>query len=81
MDFRDGQKTSGEKVKHIFKEKRISGQYGVDFKSISKTAINNKSGVSKKILVVDENQGEKSYLANSSEKRIFPEIEKQEIIR
>jgi outer membrane protein OmpA-like peptidoglycan-associated protein len=78
-DFRDGNKTSGEKVKHIFKEK---GEYLVNMELILKsisTGYKQKSGVSKKILVVDENQERKSYLAKlASEKRIFPEIEKQE---
>jgi outer membrane protein OmpA-like peptidoglycan-associated protein len=78
-DFRDGNKTSGEKVKHIFKEK---GEYLVNMELILKsisTGYKQITGVSKKILVVAEKQERESYLAKlASEKRIFPEIEKQE---
>jgi outer membrane protein OmpA-like peptidoglycan-associated protein len=78
-DFRDGNKTSGEKVKHIFKEK---GEYLVNMELILKsisTGYKQRTGVTKKILVVDDNQERESYLAKlASEKRVFPEIEKQE---
>jgi outer membrane protein OmpA-like peptidoglycan-associated protein len=76
-DFRDGNKTSGEKVKHVFKEK---GEYLVNMDLILKSisaGYKQRTGVSKKILVVDDNQEKESYLAKlASAKTSFPEIEK-----
>lgn len=78
-DFRDGNKTSGESVNHSFKEK---GEYLVNMELIIKSkssGYSKKTGISKKILVVNDNQERVSSLVRmASAKSLFPEVEKFE---
>jgi outer membrane protein OmpA-like peptidoglycan-associated protein len=78
-DFRDGNKASGERVKHIFKER---GEYLVNMELILRsisTGYSHKTGVSKKILVLNDKQERESYLAKMASVRTsFPDIEKYE---
>jgi outer membrane protein OmpA-like peptidoglycan-associated protein len=78
-DFRDGNKSSGEKVKHVFKEK---GEYLVNMELILKsisTGYTHRTGVSKKVLVVNDNLERVSNLAKlASVKTLFTELEKHE---
>jgi outer membrane protein OmpA-like peptidoglycan-associated protein len=62
-DFGDGNKSSGENVKHSFKKK---GEYLVNMELILKSTLTDdihKTGVSKKILVLNDIQEKASYLA------------------
>jgi outer membrane protein OmpA-like peptidoglycan-associated protein len=81
-DFRDGDRSSGEKVKHTFKEK---GEYFVNMELILKsnsTGYSSKTGVSKKILVVSDNKEKTLYAAKTaSVKTSIPDIEKYENIQ
>jgi hypothetical protein len=55
-DFGDGKKSSGERVKHVFKGK---GEYLVNMELILKSILTghtHKTGVSKKIVVLNDNQ-------------------------
>ncbi|MGD0757178.1 MAG: PKD domain-containing protein [Bacteroidales bacterium] len=78
-DFRDGNKSSGGIVKHVFKEK---GEYLVNMELILKsisTGYTHKTGVSKKVLVLNDKQERESYLAKMDSVRTsFPFIEKYE---
>jgi outer membrane protein OmpA-like peptidoglycan-associated protein len=78
-DFRDGNKSSGERVKHVFKEK---GEYIVNMELILKsilTSHTHKTGVSKKIVVLNDKQERESRLANMvSVISSLPDIEKYE---
>jgi outer membrane protein OmpA-like peptidoglycan-associated protein len=74
-NFRDGNKASGERVKHIFKEK---GEYLVNMELILKsisTGQTHKTGISKRIMVLNDKQEKESYLAKmASVKTSFPDI-------
>lgn len=62
-DFRDGSRSSGDNVTHSFKEK---GEYLVNLELTLKSESNgsiSKTGVSKKIVVLNDNQERVSYLA------------------
>jgi outer membrane protein OmpA-like peptidoglycan-associated protein len=78
-DFRDGQRLSGEKVEHSFKE---SGVYFVNLElSLKSDSTGNihKTGVSKKILVLNNNQERSSYLTKMAlVKTSVPDIENYE---
>jgi outer membrane protein OmpA-like peptidoglycan-associated protein/chitodextrinase len=78
-NFRDGKRSFGEKVNHSFKDK---GEYLVNLeltlKSISSNNIN-RTGVSKKIIVLNDNQEKRSYLAKlTSVKDPLPNIDQYE---
>jgi outer membrane protein OmpA-like peptidoglycan-associated protein len=78
-DFRDGNKSKGERVKHVFKEK---GEYLVNMELILRsisTGYSHKTGVSKKIMVLNDKQERELYLAKMASVRTsFPDIEKYE---
>jgi outer membrane protein OmpA-like peptidoglycan-associated protein len=78
-NFRDGDKSSGEKVKHVFKDK---GEYLVNMELVLKstsTGYTHKTGVSKKIVVLNNEQERESYLNKMvSVKTSFPDVEKYE---
>jgi outer membrane protein OmpA-like peptidoglycan-associated protein len=78
-DFRDGHKSSGETVNHSFKEK---GEYLVNMELILKSkssGYTKKTGISKKILVVNDNQERVSSLVRmASAKTLFPDVDKFE---
>ena len=81
-DFKDGNKSSGGKVKHVFKEK---GEYFVNMELILKsisTGYTHKTGISKKILVLNDYQERGKYLANMAKGvTVFPNIEKYENVK
>lgn len=78
-DFRDGNKSSGETVNHSFKEQ---GEYLVNMELTLKSkssGYTKKTGISKKILVVKDNQERVSSLVRmASAKTLFPNVEKFE---
>jgi len=78
-DFRDGNRSFGANVKHSFKEK---GEYIVNMELTLKSELNgntHKTGVSKKILVLNDIQERASYLAKkASVKTTLPDIGKCE---
>ena len=81
-DFRDGNKSSGGKVKHVFKEK---GEYFVNMELILKsisTGYTHKTGISKKILVLNDFKEREKYLASmTAGVTAFPNIEKYENVK
>ena len=78
-DFGDGNRSFGENVKHSFKEKgEYSVNLGLTLKSDSTGNIH-KTGISKKILVLNDIQERASYLAKRvSVKTTLPDIRKYE---
>jgi len=73
-DFGDGNRSSGERVKHSFQK---SGEYNVNLELILKdtTGKIHKTGVSKKITVLTDQQERASYLAEKvSVKTVIPDI-------
>ncbi len=75
-DFRDGNKAFGDRVTHVFKEK---GEYtvnmGLVLKSLS-TGQSHRTGVSKKIIVLDDYKQKEILLAkHTSSITLFPDIE------
>jgi len=73
-DFGDGNRLSGESVKHSYKKK---GEYNVNLELKLKDSTGNihKTGVLKKILVVTDHQERASYLAKkNSVKTAIPDI-------
>jgi outer membrane protein OmpA-like peptidoglycan-associated protein len=78
-NFGDGIKSSGAKVKHIFREK---GEYLVNLELILKSTSNGKSrktGVSKKVLVLEDNHERELLIARmASASESAPDIEKYE---
>ena len=73
-DFGDGNRLSGESVKHSY---RKNGEYSVNLELKLKDSTGNihKTGVSKEILIFTDNQERASYLANkNSVKAEIPDI-------
>ncbi len=74
-NFEDGSKSKGANVKHIFKSK---GEYFVNMELVLKsnsTGYVHKTGISKKILVLDDTRERNAYLLKAATiKTLFPEI-------
>lgn len=78
-NLRDGKRLYGEKVTHSFKEK---GEYNVNLELILKSISSNnieRTGVSKKIVVLNDTQEKTSYIAKTATvKNPLPQIEQYE---